>query len=389
MNIYKGYKYRIYPNRQQQNLIARFFGCCRFVYNTILALQIQTRQAGGKFIRPAEAMRVITQKRHDVDTAWLAEADSMALQEAVKDLNAAYQQLFAKRAGHPNFRSKKDAHPSYRTRNQANCIRIEGNGIVLPKLGRVKAKISRLPKGRILNATISRMPTGKYFVSLCVEEELFVRPNAGALVGLDVGLKAFCTDSNGQTVSSPKPLAAYSKKLRREQRRLSRMIEANIAGYDSKHRPLWKSPLSDCKNIQKQRLKVARIHEKIVNTRLDFLHKLTTTLVNENQVIGVEDLNVSGMLKNHKLAKSISDVSWSLFFQLLEYKAVEHGSVVVKVPTFYPSSQTCSRCGYKNPLVKNLSVREWVCPQCGTAHDRDKNAASNILAKAIEMLDTA
>ena len=228
----------------------------------------------------------------------------------------------------------------------------------------------------------------KYFISLCVEEELIPEPNAGCLIGIDVGLKEFFSDSNGNVINNPHVLAKYEKQLIREQRKLSRMIEANILKYDSKRRPIWKRPLSECRNLQKQRVRIARIHEKITNVRNDFLHKTANALVSENSVIAIEDLNIKGMVKNHKLAKAISDVSWSKFFMLLDYKATEHGCTVIKVPTFYPSSQTCSSCGYKNPLVKDLSVREWECPVCHASHNRDMNAAINILNKGLELLSS-
>ena len=380
MTIHKGYKYRIYPSKSQIAIFAVFFGCCRFVYNYFLALRKSTYTSEHRNMSQYECMRLATvlKDKHP----WLKDCDSMALQEALKDLNKAYINFFEKRAGYPHFHKKHFAQ-SYRTRNQSNGIRIEGNYIVLPKLGKVKAKVSRLPNGRILNATVSRTASGKYFVSLCCEEELVPKPNAGGVIGLDLGIKELYVDSNGFCEPNPKHLAKYEKRLKREQHKLSRMIEANIAGYTKNRKPIWKKPLSECSNIQKQRLKIARIHEKIHNCRMDNLHKASTKLVNENQVIAVESLNVKGMVRNHHLAKAISDAAWSCFVTMLEYKAFEYGCEIRKVPTFFPSSQTCSCCGYKNTLVKDLSIRAWDCPQCGAHHDRDHNAAINILNKAL------
>lgn len=390
MLVNKGYKYRIYPTKEQQQMLAAFFGCCRFVYNRCLDLRKSAYEADKRKVSAAECMRYVTKLRSGADTAWLAGCDSMALQEAVKDLDRAYRNFFEKRAGYPRFKKKYASEQSYRTRNQNNGIRIaDRNHIRIPVAGTFKAKISRIPEGRILNATISRSCSGKYFISICVEEEVVPKPNNGCMTGIDVGIKVFYTDSNGNTVDAPKPLKALEKKLRREQKKLSRMIEADIAGYTGHRRPVFKRPLSECRNIQKQRAKVARVHEHIRDIRLDFLHKVSTALVNENQVIGIEHLNVKGMVRNRRLAKAISDVSWSTFFNLLEYKAYEHGCTVIKVPTFFPSSQTCTCCGYKNPLVKDLSVRDWTCPVCGTVHDRDENAAENILKKALEMLEAS
>ena len=360
--------------------MSAMFGCARFIYNWCLAYRQNAYDSEGRSVTQNECMLLITQMRHE--TSWLADADSMALQEAAKDVNKAFVNFFEKRAGYPRFKSKRNNYRSYRTRNQNNCVRIEGKYIVLPKLGKVKARISRLPNGRILNATVSCTPSGKYFVSLCVEEELVLKPNAGGVIGLDLGIKDLYVDSNGYKEPNPKTLARYEKKLRREMRSLSRMLRANIKGYDSKRRPVWIRPIAECKNIQKQRIKIAKLYERIYNIRTDNLHKVTTKLVNENQVICVESLNVKGMVRNHKLAKAISDASWSRFVAMLEYKALEHDCEIKKVETFFPSSQTCSSCGYKNPRVKDLQVRKWKCPVCGTKHDRDVNAAINILNKA-------
>lgn len=362
----KGYKARIYPTKEQQNTLLKVFGSCRFAYNHFLAERIRSYKEGGISLTYNKTANMLTALKRDKDYLWLNECDSMALQESLRNLDMAYQNFFKGNTRFPRFHSKHGKQ-SYRTRNQGNGIRIVNGKIRVPKVGFVKYKGLKNFDGRILNATLSMSASGKFYISLCVELGDVTLSNNGCVVGLDVGIKEFYTDSNGNSVKNPKTYRKHEKKLVREQRKLSR-----------KHK--------GSNNRNKQRIRLALQHEKVANIRSDFLHKQTHALANENQVVCVEDLNVKGMLRNHHLAKAISDVSWSEFFRQLEYKMAEHSGILVKVPAFYPSSQTCSCCGYQNSQVKNLSVRDWDCPACGARHDRDGNAATNILNKGLEML---
>ena len=388
----KGLRIRIYPNKQQKILIAKTFGCCRLIYNKGLALRKNTYENEGKSIGYKETNAMLTSLKKEDDFSFLKEVDSIALQQSLRDLDKAYKNFFRNKFGYPRFHSKHDSFASYRTQNVNNsiCATLDGKHIKLPKLGYVKAKVTYdLFSAKINNATIERMPSGKYFCVLNVEVDTPSYSNDGCMVGIDLGIKTFYTDSNNFVCENKKLISKSAKKLRKEQRKLSRMIESHIIGYKQGKKggriPIYNKPLSECKNIQKQRIKVARIQEHIANQRNDFLQKESTKLVRENQIIGLEDLNVKGMVRNHKLAKAISDVSWSKFVTMLEYKAPLYGTEIVKVPRFYASSQICSCCGRQNPKVKDLCVRNWICPKCGTYHDRDHNAAINILNKALEI----
>lgn len=360
----KGIKFRIYPNREQQKLINQTLGCCRLIYNKGLAMRKEAYK-NGKKIGYSQTSAILTELKKCEYFAFLKVADSIALQQSLRDLDRGFVNFFQKRAAHPAFKSKHNRHQSYRTVNQGDNIRIVGRYIKLPKLGFVKIRQS-MEVGKINNVTIECTPTGKYFAVLNVEFEPQPRPNNGGCIGIDVGIKEFYADSNGNVVSNPKYLEKSMHKLIREQRKLSRRQK-------------------DSNNRSKQRVKVALVHEKITNQRNDFLQKQSTMLIRENQTICIEELKVRNMVRNHKLAQHIGSAAWSKFFDILTYKSVWYGNDIVKVPAMYPSSQTCSCCGYKNPLVKNLAVRVWECPDCHAVHNRDTNASINILNKGLQM----
>ncbi len=360
----KGIKFRIYPNKEQKNLINQTLGCCRLIYNKGLAMR-NTAYSNGEKIGYSQTSAMLTKLKKCEDFAFLKVVDSIALQQSLRDLDRGFVNFFKKRAAHPVFKNKHNRHQSYRTINQGENIRIVGRYIKLPKLGFVKIRQS-MEVGKINHVTIERTPTGKYFAVLNTEFEPQPMENKGGCIGIDVGIKDFYSDSNGNAVQNPRYLEKSMRKLIREQRKLSRKQKGS-------------------NNRNKQRVKVALVHEKITNQRNDFLQKQSTMLICENQTICMEDLNVKGMLRNHKLAQHISSVSWSRFFDMLEYKATWYGNTIIRIPTMYPSSQTCSCCGYKNPLVKNLAVRNWECPKCHTKHDRDINASINILKKGLQM----
>ena len=363
----KGVKFRIYPNREQRNLISRTLGCCRLIYNKGLAMRKEAFGNGNK-IGYSQTSAMLTELKKSDAFAFLKEVDSIALQQSLRDLDRGFVNFFQKRSAHPVFKSKHNRHQSYRTINQRENIRIVGKCIKLPKLGYVKIRQS-MEVGKINNVTIECTPTGRYFAVLNVEFEPQPRPNNGGCIGIDVGIKEFYSDSNGKVVPNPNYLERSMRKLIREQRKLSRKQK-------------------NSNNRNKQRVKVALVYEKITNQRNDFLQKQSTMLIRENQTICIEDLKVKNMMRNHKLAQHIGSVSWSKFFDMLGYKSGWYGNDVVKVPTMYPSSQTCSCCGYKNPMVKDLAVRVWECPDCHAVHNRDTNASINILKKGLQMQST-
>lgn len=361
----KAYKYRIYPNKQQQEIIHKTFGCCRFVYNQYLAKRIKLYEESKESFGYNQCANDM--KKLKSDLLWLKEVDSTALQSSLKDLDMAYQKFFKEHAGYPKFKSKKTNRHSYKSKCVNGNIQYLGKYIKLPKLGYVKTRNKLVPQGRILNATISQEPSGKYYVSLCCTDvDIQELGQLHSKIGIDLGIKEFAITSDGEMIENPKFLRKSEDKLAKEQRKLSKMQKCS-------------------KNRNKQRIVVARLHEKIANQRKDFLHKTSARLINENQIICLEDLKVKNMIKNHKLSKSISDVSWSEFVRQLEYKASWYGRTVLKVSTWYPSSQLCSVCGYKNTETKKLSVREWICPECGLIHERDINASINIMNEAIRV----
>ena len=359
--IRKAYKYRIYPNTEQKEFFAKCFGCIRFFYNKSLSDMNEIYKSTGKF-------KNITPASYKEDYSFLKEVDSLALNNAQLNRNAAFKSFFSHRSGFPKFKSKRNDQ-SYTTNMVNGNIKISNNNryISIPKCSRIRIKKHRDFIGTIKSITVSRTTDNRYYMSLLVEEENKPKKPTDGMIGLDLGLKDLIVDSNGKKYKNHKYLTKSQSKLAKEQRKLSKMVKGS-------------------NNRNKQRIKVARLYKKINNQRNDYLHKLSKSIIDENQVICIEDLKVKDMMNDSKLARSISDASMSRFTSMLIYKANWYGRKIIKVPSDYPSSQLCHVCGYKNSITKDLAVRKWVCPKCGSIHDRDINAARNILSKGIELL---
>ena len=372
----KAYKFRIYPTEEQKIFFAKTFGCVRKVYN----LMLNDRKKAYEEVKndPSKKMAFPTPAKYKKEFPFLKEVDSLALANAQLHLDKAYKNFFRdKSVGFPRFKSKKNPVQSYTTNNQKGTIAlIDSKFIKLPKLkSLVRIKLHRQPKGMIKSATISRHSSGKYYISLLCKEEISELPKTNSAIGIDLGITDFAILSDGQKIDNNKFTSKMEKKLKREQRKLSRRaLLAKKKGI----------PLSEAKNYQKQKRKVARLHEKVMNQRTDFLNKLSTEIIKNHDIICIEDLNVKGMLRNHKLARSISDVSWSSFVAKLQYKADWYGREIIKVNQWFPSSQICSECGHKDGK-KPLDIREWTCPICHTHHDRDINASINILIEGLRI----
>ena len=364
--MFRAFKYRLYPTASQADKINLNIGCARFVYNQLLDDRIKVYKETKK-----KSKKTYSDLKEEYE--FLKKADSRALLNAREALDEAYNKFFKEPStGFPKFKDKHKSRWSYTTDNNNNAIHFKGNRLQLPKVGAVKVIQHRDIEGRILSATISRERSGEYYASvLCKIEQPEALLITEKKVGIDLGLHNLIVCSDGTKVESPKHFRKTQAKLAKEQKKFAR-TQKGSNGYE------------------KQRVKVARCHQKIKNQRNDFLQKLSTKLINENQVICLEDLSVKGMQKNHKLAKSVSDASFAKFVSMLEYKASWYGRTIVKIDRFYPSTQICNGCGFQNTSLKGLKglkVREWICPECGEVHDRDLNASRNILKEGLRILN--
>lgn len=376
MERLKAYKFRLYPTEEQELFFAQSFGCVRKVYN----LMLNDRKKAYEEVKNDSSKKMVfpTPAKYKEEFPFLKEVDSLALANAQLNLDKAYKNFFRdKSVGFPRFKSKKNPVQSYTTNNQNGTVAILDNKFIkLPKLkSLVRIQLHRQPKGIIKAATISRHSSGKYYISLLCKEEVKEFPKTNSAIGIDLGITDFAILSDSQKIDNNKFTSKMEKKLKREQRKLSRRaLLVKQKGIN----------LFEARNYQKQKRKVARLHEKVMNQRTDFLNKLSTEIIKNHDIICIEDLNTKGMLRNHKLAKSISDVSWSSFVTKLQYKADWYGREIIKVDKWFPSSQICSECRHKDGK-KSLKIREWTCPICHTHHDRDINASINILTEGLRI----
>ena len=357
----RAYKYRIYPNREQRNFFARTFGCVRLFYNTSL-------DDMNKLYKEKKEYKDITPASYKERFPFFKEVDSLALSNAQLNRNKAFKAFFRGQNKFPKYKAKRNKQ-SYSTNNQNGTVYLSEDCkyISLPKIKNVRIKMHRKFNGVIKTVTVSKECDNTYYVSILVEKNIETKTKINKSVGIDLGIKTYIVDSNSKEINNPKYLSKSLAKLAIEQRKLSHMKKDSI-------------------NRNKQRIKVARLHHRIRNQRNDFLHQLSSKYINENQVIVLEDLDIKQMEQDSTLSRLVADASWSKFVSMLEYKGKWYGRDIIKVPTFYPSSQLCSTCGYQNKEIKDLSIRKWVCPKCGTTHSRDHNASINILNKGLDIL---
>lgn len=363
------YEYRLYPNNAQCTILMKHFGCARFVYNKALSLKIDTYKNEKKTLSKYDLTKQVTAWKHTEELSWLQEVNAQSLQQEMFYLESAFVRFFREKKGYPKYKTKRSHRYSYSI-PQGVKINFEKNKIYIPKIGWINFKASRTFTGKVKTCTIKKVPSGKYFISVLFEDG-FEQPNKlpieeNTTIGIDMGLETFATLSDGSKYERIRILKKEEKQLIKLQKRLSKKVP-------------------NSKNREKARIKVARQQERITNIRKDYLHKVSTNIINKNQVntICLETLNIHGMMKNHKLAKALSDVGLYTFKQMIEYKALLKGKNILYIGQFEPSSQMCSTCGYKNTKLKNLSIREWECPVCGSYHDRDINAAINIKNMAL------
>ena len=360
--VNKTYKFRIYPNKEQEILLSKHFGCSRFVYNHFLNERKEQYQKDKKSDNYYVQAKSLTELKKKEDYVWLKEVNSQTIQFALRSLDTAYINFFRGNAQFPNFKSRKNKN----TFTIPQFGRLEENRIHIPKFkGGIKVKLDkRKVNGKIGKMNITKTPTNKYYVSIFTEQTIEQLPKTNKQCGIDLGLKDFVITSNGIKYKNNRYTKKYSRELNKALQHLSRKEKGS-------------------NGFEKQRLKVAKIHEKISSCRLDTLHKVSYQLVNEYDLISIEDLNVKGMIKNHKLSKHIADASWGNFVNLLNYKCDWYGKELVKINRFYPSSKTCNSCGWINQELK-LSDRKWTC-KCGETHDRDINASKNILKEGLKI----